>query len=58
MDIVRMKEILKTQYGICDEAELYAAMSKSAGIDIGIFTNPVTERSSRYEHTSKKEAIA
>ena len=33
MDAAKMKEILKTEYGICDEAEFNAAVSKSAGIN-------------------------
>ena len=41
MDAAKMKEILKTEYGICDEAEFNAAVSKSAGINLGIFTMPL-----------------
>lgn len=54
MDAAKMKEILKTEYGICDEAEFNAAVSKSAGINLGIFTMPLTERSVRCEQTNKK----
>lgn len=58
MDAAKMKEILKTEYGICDEAEFNAAVSKSAGINLGIFTTPLTERSVRCEQTNKKVAMA
>lgn len=54
MDAAKMKEILKTEYGICDEAEFNAAVSKSAGINLGLFTMPLTERSVRCEQTNKK----
>ena len=36
MDTAKMKEILKAEYGICDEAEFNAAVSKSVGINLGI----------------------
>ena len=42
MDVAKMKEILKNESGICDGEELDEAMSRSAGIDIGIFTMPLT----------------
>ncbi len=42
MDVSKMKEILENEYGICDAEELYKAMSRSAGIDIGMFTMPLT----------------
>lgn len=48
MDVAKMKEILKTEYGICNEAEFNAAVSKSAGINLGMFTLPF-ERRKEYE---------
>lgn len=58
MDTAKMKEILKTEYGICNEAEFNAAVSKSAGINLGIFTMPLTEKSVSGEQTNKKVAMA
>ena len=40
-----MKEILKREYGIRNDDEFNAAVSKSAGINLGIFTLPLAERS-------------
>lgn len=53
-----MKEILKTEYGISNEKELNVAVSKSAGINLGIFTMPLKERSVGCEQTNKKAAMA
>lgn len=44
MDAARMREILKMEYGICSDKEFNAAVSKSAGIDLGIFTMPLEKR--------------
>lgn len=44
MNIAEMKKILKDDYGICDEAELCEAMSRSAGINLGIFTMPLIKK--------------
>ena len=42
MDIVeRLKEVLKDDYGINNQEELEDAISKSKGLDIGIFTQPL-----------------
>ncbi len=48
MDAAKMKEILKREYGICNENEFNAAVSKSSGINLGIFTLPL-ERSNENE---------
>ena len=41
MDIVeKLKEVLKEDYGISNQEELEDAISKSKGLDIGIFTQP------------------
>lgn len=37
MDATKMKEILKNEYGICDEVEFHAAVSKSDGINLRMF---------------------
>lgn len=58
MDVAKIKEILKIEYGICNESEFNEAVSKSAGINLGIFTMPLTERSVRCEQTNKKVATA
>ena len=58
MDATKMKEILKTEYKIYNEKEFNAAVSKSAGIDLGIFTMPLIERSVRCEQTNKKVTMA
>ena len=38
MDLQKMKEILKREYGIESYEELQKAMNEVDGIDIGIFT--------------------
>lgn len=53
MDAIKMKEILKTEYKIYNEKEFNAAVSKSAGIDLGIFTMPLIKRSVRCEQSKK-----
>ncbi len=57
MDAAKMKEILKSEYGIGNEKEFCEAVSKMAGINLGIFTMPLTERSAD-EQTKKTMAIA
>lgn len=47
MDAARIREILKSEYGICSDDEFYEAVSKSSGVNLGIFTLPYTERSVR-----------
>ena len=58
MDAARMKEILKSEYGIHSENEFNEAVSMSAGINLGIFTLPLTERSTRSEQKNKAPATA
>ena len=41
MDAAKLREILRTQYGITNEDEFNEAVNKSKGIDIGIFTTPI-----------------
>lgn len=57
MDAARMKEILKKEYGICNEKEFNAAVSKIVGINLGIFTMPLAERSVAISEKTR-EAIA
>ena len=35
MDAAKLREILKTQYGIKDDSEFNAAVEKSSGINLG-----------------------
>lgn len=53
MDAAKMKEILKSEYGISNEKEFDAAVSKIAGINLGIFTMPLSERSVISEQKKK-----
>lgn len=53
MEIAKLKELLKTEYGIADEYELDEAMKKSAGINIGIFT--LAYERNGYENSEQKE---
>ena len=52
MDAATMRDILKREYGICSQEEIDAAVRKSAGINIGIFTMPLGERSENIEKTN------
>lgn len=45
MDAAKLREILKTQYGIKDDEEFDAAVEKSSGVNLGLFTMPLMERS-------------
>lgn len=38
MDIEKMKEILRLEFGICSEEEFNEAVKNSCGINIGILT--------------------
>lgn len=44
MDAARLREVLKTQYGIKDDSEFDAAVEKSSGVNLGLFTMPLMER--------------
>jgi len=48
-----MKEILKREYGISNEAELLEAFKASSGLDIGIFTMSLKGRSKCEEKLKK-----
>lgn len=45
MDAAKLREILKTQYGIKDDSEFNTAVEKSSGVSLGLFTMPLMERS-------------
>ena len=44
MDAAKLREILRTQYGITNEDEFNEAVKQSNGIDIGIFTTPIESK--------------
>lgn len=50
MNVARMKEILRKEYGICSEEEFEKAVYQSKGVNLGIFTIQV----SRKENGKKK----
>ncbi len=59
VDIVKkMKEILKSEYGINDKEEFEAAVKNFAGINIGIFTEPFPERSTDSEYRKEIKVTA
>lgn len=44
VDAAKLREILKTQYGLDSDRDFEAAVEKSSGVDLGLFTGPL-ERS-------------
>lgn len=44
MDIVKLKECLKTEFGIRNQEEFDMAVLKMKGINLGIFTTPIMGR--------------
>lgn len=56
MNAAKLREILKTEYGIKSEMEFDAAVQKMSGINLGIFTMPLEGRSETNEQ--KTEAMA
>lgn len=58
MEAAKLKEILKREYGIDNAEELDAAVKKSAGINLGIFTMPLGERSCISEQEAKTKVSA
>lgn len=56
MNAAKLREILKTEYGIKSEMEFDAAVKKMSGINLGIFTMPLEGRSETNEQ--KTEAMA
>lgn len=43
MDVARMEEILRKEYGIQNRNEFEAAASRYGGLDIGIFITPIAD---------------
>lgn len=58
MEAAKLREILRTEYGISNEKEFDAAVKKFDGIDIGIFSMPLTERSLGSEQNTEAKNIA
>lgn len=59
MEAAKLRDILKTEYGINDEKEFDVAVSKSVGINLGIFTTPLEkERSRACEQKAEAKAEA
>lgn len=50
----KLKEVLKSEYGINDKEEFEAAVRNFAGINLGIFTQPLPE--SEYQKEIKVTA--
>ncbi len=44
MDVSRLMDVLKTEYGIENEKQFDEAVRESAGINLGIFTMPLERR--------------
>ena len=45
MYAAKLREILNTQYVIKDDSEFNTAVEKSSGVNLGLFTMPLMERS-------------
>lgn len=58
MDAVTLREILKKEYGIDNDKEFEAAVEKSIGINIGIFTMSLTEKNGICEQKEEVRTIA
>lgn len=58
MDAVTLKEILKREYGIMNEDEFNSVVANSKGVNIGIFTTPITERSINDKQKKEEKNIA
>lgn len=52
MDVSKLKEILKKEYGISNEEEFETAVQKSTGINLGIFTMPLDRRENDEQKTN------
>ena len=58
MDAATLREVLKKEYGINNDKEFEAAVKKSIGIDIGIFTVSLTEKNGICEQKEEVRTIA
>lgn len=58
MNAAKLREILKTEYGIENEIEFDAAVKKMSGINLGVFTMPLIGRSEADEQKTEATACA
>lgn len=56
MDAAKLREILRTEYGINSENEFDEAVKRSSGVDIGIFTLPLSRRRRNDKETAAASA--
>ena len=56
--VEKLKEVLKSEYGINDKEEFEAAVRNFAGINLGIFTQPLPERSAAREYQKEIKVTA
>lgn len=56
--VEKLKEVLKSEYGINDKEEFEAAVRNFAGINLGIFTQPLLERSAESEYQKEIKVTA
>lgn len=54
----KLKEVLKSEYGINNTEEFEAAVKDFAGINLGIFTQPLPERSAESEYQKEIKITA
>lgn len=54
----KLKEILKTEFGIENKNEFEAAVKSFAGINLGIFTTPLPERRAECEYQEETKVTA
>lgn len=58
MEAARLREILKTEYGIENDGDLDEAVRKMSGVNLGIFTLPLCERSEDGERKAQNTICA
>lgn len=56
--VEKLKEVLKSEYGINNTEEFEAAVRNFAGINLGIFTQPLPERSTESEYQKEIKVTA
>lgn len=56
--VEKLKEILKTEFGIESKDEFEAAVRSFAGINLGIFTTPLPERRAECEYQKETKVTA
>lgn len=56
--VEKLKEVLKSEYGINNTEEFEAAVRNFTGINLGIFTQPLPERSAESEYQKEIKVTA